>query len=110
MKYMTQRYFGYTDELNDVEYLRGFVGKKWSEKLKTLKSGEFLYYHRGSVRRIRIKPYRAKTIPTLLETPQAVNILECRPIQQNGNLRAMTSIAVALIWLMAIIVALRGIM
>ena len=47
MRYMKQRYFGYTDEPNDVNYIRQFFKKeerRWIEEtLPTLKAGTFIY-------------------------------------------------------------------
>lgn len=42
IKFPRQRYFGYTDEKNDKEYLRNFIGSRVDE-LETLQVGEFMY-------------------------------------------------------------------
>ena len=44
LRYMRQRYFGATDEKNDLEYIGSFVGKEVAETLRYLKAGEFMYY------------------------------------------------------------------
>jgi len=43
VKMTQQRYFGYTDEKNDKEYIKEFIGKERSEELETFKPGQFYY-------------------------------------------------------------------
>jgi hypothetical protein len=56
MRYMRQRYFGYTDELNDVSYVKAFLGDQ-ALKLRDLNAGEFTYYNAGKTTKISIEPY-----------------------------------------------------
>ncbi len=58
LRYMGQRFFGWTDEWNDVQRISTMVGDE-AEKLKYFKSGEFLYYcpSLGIQDKISIEPY-----------------------------------------------------
>jgi len=62
MKYMKIRYFGWTSEKNDVEYVQGFIGDK-AHELKTLESGQFFYSQPDQqiLRKIKIKPHKRIT-------------------------------------------------
>jgi len=62
MKFMRQRYCGWTDEPNDVDYVTNLLGGH-KEKLKSLKAGEFLYKHGNAVNMISIEPYASNTKP-----------------------------------------------
>ena len=55
LKYMRQRYFGATDEKNDINYIAEFIGKEDAQNLKYFKAGEFLYYY--PLKRIQEKIY-----------------------------------------------------
>lgn len=57
VKITQQRYIGATWEPNDTAYLKGFLGKTWAEKLKTLARGEFVYQCRGTTELIRTPRY-----------------------------------------------------
>lgn len=63
MKYMRQRYFGYTDEPNDTEYVSGFLGREYSKQLESLKAGQFLYKYGRQIREIYNPIYESKTEP-----------------------------------------------
>lgn len=43
VKMSEQRYFGQTQEKNDVEYISHFIEKEFSSQLQSLKVGEFIY-------------------------------------------------------------------
>jgi hypothetical protein len=58
MRYMKQRYFGYTDEPNDVNYIGRIIRKSEAEKLQSLNAGEFVYFNRGKTIKIAIEPYK----------------------------------------------------
>lgn len=62
MRYMKQRYFGWTDELNDRNYISAFIGDEYASSLKYLKSGEFVYYHPSAdiLETIYIDPYKLR--------------------------------------------------
>ena len=58
MKYMKQRYFGYSDEPNDVDYVTGFLGREHAKQLDELKAGQFLYKFGKVVRQVENEPYQ----------------------------------------------------
>ena len=104
MRYMKQRYIGYTDEPNDVEYVKRFFPKKNREDLEvtlgTLRNGEFIYKNGDKTERIQIEPYKSKTkpqqiIPSKIDPPKI-------PQKQNGS--AIVCLIIALLFLIAIIV------
>jgi len=91
MKFMRQRYVGWTDEPNDVEYVTNLLGGH-KEKLKSLKAGQFLYKHGNDVSMIEIEPYASDT------KPQPLHI---QPEQQpsetlNENEQPMPRLSIAL--------------
>jgi hypothetical protein len=67
MRYMKQRYFGYTDEKNDVDYVKAFLGDQAS-KLRELRAGQFIYYNAGKTTKMSIEPYECENTKT--EIPQ----------------------------------------
>lgn len=58
-RYMVQRYYGWTIEWNDVKRIEAAIGED-AEKLRYLKSGEFMYHEpiSGTLDKIAIQPYR----------------------------------------------------
>lgn len=63
VKWAKQRYFGWTDEKNDRNYIANFIGDEAAEGLKYFKSGDFLYYWPSSniLEKFHISPYKAKS-------------------------------------------------
>ena len=62
IKITQQRYFGWTWERNDVQYLKGFLSKEWIAKLQSLQRGEFVYQCKAETELIRTERYgTAKT-------------------------------------------------
>jgi hypothetical protein len=57
VKIAQQRYFGWTTEKNDLDYIRKFIGKSWVEEIKQLRKGEFLYQCRNEITKFSVKPY-----------------------------------------------------
>jgi len=57
IKMTQQRYFGYSDELNDKKYLHGFL-KGTEEYLDQLKVGEFFYNTQGQVTKIQVPEFK----------------------------------------------------
>jgi hypothetical protein len=53
VKICQQRYFGWTWERNDINYVKAFIGKEWTEKLCTLQKGEFIYENRDKIALIK---------------------------------------------------------
>ena len=43
VKMCKQRYFGWSNEKNDIQYIQGIIGKEWTKELATLDVGEFVY-------------------------------------------------------------------
>jgi hypothetical protein len=107
MRYMKQRYFGYSDEKSDVCYVASFIGKENTKTLKTLELGQFLYYNKGKVKLIEIEPYATEKKPIHILAPQKV-VSEPEPIktQNYSNERTLSGIVLLLIWLAILIVAL----
>jgi DNA helicase HerA-like ATPase len=81
MKFMVQRYFGVSNEPNDVGYLRGFLGKD-ADQLKTLDNGSFLYFHKGKISKLSIQPYESKTPKMQIKIPQSTPIEPTKPKEQ----------------------------
>jgi len=61
VKMTKQRYFGWTNEKNDIAYLRAFLGDKVSE-LETLEVGQFLYDYGKTTKRIEVPKFEAKKV------------------------------------------------
>ena len=59
LRFSKQRFFGWTDELNDVKYIQNFIGEDQAKQLRTLNPGEFLYSFTSEDRleKISIQPY-----------------------------------------------------
>ena len=71
MRYMKQRYFGSTDEPNDVEYIVKFFPKAmkdYAEKtLRQMQAGEFLYKNGYDFDQFKIAPYHSEKTPKRFE-------------------------------------------
>jgi len=108
MRYMKQRYFGYTDEFNDVKYLRSFLGDE-AQELKKLDSGTFLYYNGGHIQKISIESYNSTTPKTQIAIPEPKFIpISEKPKETNGA-QAITSLFGCLMWLIIALVILSRI-
>jgi hypothetical protein len=62
VKISQQRYFGWTTEKNDIDYVRKFIGKEYvdpenPDSVYNLQTGEFLYQLRNKITKFSIKPY-----------------------------------------------------
>ena len=53
LKFPRQKWFGYTDEKNDKEYLRNFIGKRVDE-LETLGVGQFIYDYGKTTEKVQV--------------------------------------------------------
>ena len=73
MKFMNQRFFGASNEPNDIGYLRGFLGKD-AEQLKTLDNGSFLYFNKSKISKVSIEPYECENTKTEIAIPQSAPI------------------------------------
>ena len=60
LRFAGQRYFGWTDEYNDVLRVSTMIGKEAAESLKYFKTGEFWYYcpSLGIEEKIKVEPFR----------------------------------------------------
>jgi DNA helicase HerA-like ATPase len=67
VKMTQQRYFGYSDELNDKKYLHSFL-KGTEEYLDQLKVGEFFYNFQGQITKIQTPEFKQSI--TQQELPQ----------------------------------------
>jgi len=97
MRYMRQRYFGYTDELNDVSYVKAFLGDQ-ALKLRDLNAGEFIYYNAGKTTKISIEPYTSTTPKISIQQPSTPAILK-----PNSQPRAHSENTVLILGRLAII-------
>jgi len=70
-----QRYFGATDEKNDKEYLKSFIGKQKSDDLETLKIGEFFYKKGRIIERVKTPLFK----PTVVPMDKVVEIKKTEP-------------------------------
>jgi hypothetical protein len=105
MKYMRQRYFGFTDEPNDTEYIARFFAKEdrdtIKETLRKMRNGEFLYAHGTNVQKIGIEPFGANI--SRIQIDQDVPKIEpIRPITTRPNYSIMKAITMSLLLLAAI--------
>jgi hypothetical protein len=119
MRYMTQRYFGTTDEPNDVAYIGRFFPKKKNTSdmfyfrehietlLPTLKSGEFIFKGRAWQTTFEITPFASESTPTITEPPPAPPIAPM-PQQNAGSgavamakLLFLTMFAILFLWIIS---------
>jgi len=94
MKFMKQRYVGWTDEPNDIAYVTNMIGGH-KEKLKSLKAGQFLYKHGNDVSMIEIEPYASDTKPQPLLI-QSEPFAPSEPIKAQANPNVAEGIALLL--------------
>jgi len=66
VKMTKQRYFGYSDELNDVRYIANFIDIE-AHKLVILKIGEFLYDYGKQTKLIHTPPYHTREKPNFIK-------------------------------------------
>ncbi len=62
VKIAQQRYFGWTTEKNDLDYIQKFIGKEWLNEIKGLRKGEFLYQCRNNITKFRCEPFSARLL------------------------------------------------
>lgn len=110
MRYMKQRFLGWTNERNDIEYLRSFIGDKVNE-LKTLKAGEFVYSHpsQNTLEKIEIEAFESVTKPRMLPTPSprlTPSTPQAKAQPSETDHKTLVSLAIALMWFIAILLAL----
>jgi hypothetical protein len=116
MRYMRQRYFGATDEPNDVRYIEQFFPRERQSHnvqitLEGLGAGQFLYKFGKHSEIVEITPFLSETKPKLAEVPQRAPIAptaDTRQYQNTGGNAIATArlafvilFALALLWIMA---------
>jgi len=114
MRYMRQRYFGYTDEPNDTEYILKMFPKEFREQgtkyLMGLKAGQFIYKCGNAVDQFEIAPFQSETKPQPTEEiPQKATIVPLSPQNQNtgsngiaiARLMFLTIFAMIFLWIIA---------
>jgi hypothetical protein len=57
VKISQQRYFGWTTEKNDLDYIRKFIGKEHLDDIKNLRKGEFFYQLRNDIIKCKTEPF-----------------------------------------------------
>jgi len=93
MRYMKQRFFGYTDEPNDTNYILSMLGKQHKEKLMSLNAGQFLYKFGNSIKLVEIEPFQNKTQPK----PLQIQPMKPQPSETiNENEQPMPRLSIAL--------------
>lgn len=101
---MSQAWFGFTKEPNDIAYLKQILGED-VEYLRKLEDGEFVYLTRDKASKISIKPYRSDIAKTEVVNP----VVELEPSQVKPVKRydkSIASVIVAFLWFAAILLAL----
>ena len=63
IKMCKQRYFGWTNEKNDLAYLKNFLGNRASE-LETLATGQFLYDYGNTTKRMQTQKFQMAYQPS----------------------------------------------
>lgn len=61
IKMCKQRYFGWTNEPNDVDYIDDIIGKEHAKNLEKLEVGEFIYSYpvrKGGTRQIKVPMFK----------------------------------------------------
>ena len=99
----SQIWLGYSKEPNDIRYLRQIIGDSVSE-LPKLRDGEFLYVTRDGTQKIAIQPFENTTHKREI----FAKILELTPIPQTSttDIKAITSLIIAAMWFIAIILGI----
>ena len=100
LKFMQQRFFGASNEPNDLRYLQGFLGKD-ANQLKTLDNGCFFYFHKGTLSKVHIETYESGIAKTQIVIPQPKLAQPIKP-KQETNIVAFLRVGV-LIFFMALL-------
>jgi len=73
MRYMRQRYFGFTDEPNDLDYVKRFFPKEdrkeIEKELMELKVGQFIYKYGTHQQTFNIQPFHSNITPQPQQPP-----------------------------------------
>ena len=105
LKFMNQRFFGASNEPNDVSYLKGFLNKH-AQELKTLDSGEFLYFNKGKISKIGIEPYESEVRKTQIVIPEPKLEQPTTP-KQETNIATFLRLSMLIFFMALLLGALR---
>ena len=107
MKFMRMRFFGYADEPNDLKFISGFLGSKYVKLLRNLEHGSFIAYFSGKLCVVNIEPYRnSNTTKTWITIPESTLEPIQLPKQTTDTAKAITSLIIAGLWFIAIILGI----
>ncbi|MCW4042601.1 MAG: hypothetical protein NWE90_02605, partial [Candidatus Bathyarchaeota archaeon] len=100
---ISQVWFGYTREPNDLKYLRLILGDN-AEQLKKLEDGELLYLTRNGISKIAIEPFSSTIARTQIKIPEPklIQIPEKSKTETND----FQTMAYLIVWTLFSIVAL----
>jgi len=112
MRYMRQRYFGYTVEPNDLEYIQKFFSKEQTqtiaEKLKSLDVGSFIYLNGDKTQLIHIEPFESNIHreQILSKIPHVEPLTLEKP--KHDTSKAIATLITAFLWFIAILYAISA--
>lgn len=104
---MNQSWFGFTKEPNDLKYLVRILGDD-VEKLRSLEDGQFVFMNRNGLGKIQIEPYENNTPKTKI-MPSVPELKPIEPSKPSHNLNALTSFGIAVLWFLAVLLAVTQI-
>lgn len=104
---MSQAYFGYTREPNDLKYLRKILGDK-AKELTKLEDGQFLYLNRNRISKIGINPYRNSTPKTEIKSKLIEPIKAIPKKRETDTLKTLSTLILGVLWLVAMIIGVKG--
>lgn len=81
VKHSQQIWIGCCAEPNTLKYWHGLIGK-YSEKLRQLSNGEFIYYCRNKIGKIQIEPFENNTVKTRIVLPEPNSVEPIKPKEQ----------------------------
>jgi len=94
-----QIWIGYTTEMNTLRYWKGILGS-YTDKLKELSSGQFLYYHKNNIGLTEIESYEGTTAKEqiVVSEPKLITV----PVRTTHNYAVAKSLIISLLLIMAI--------
>jgi hypothetical protein len=107
IKHSQQVWIGCCAEPNTLKYWHGLIGK-YSEKLKQLSNGQFVYYCRNTIGLTEIEPYECENTKTQIVIPQIKPIEPIRTTQ-NTNIIPFAKLFILLGFAVLVLSSLRGI-
>jgi hypothetical protein len=99
---LSQSWYGFTREPNDLKYLEGILGKK-AKQLTKLNDGEFLFLNRSNLKKIQIEPYESSVAKKQIVIPETKPIEPIKPLpkSQTNNyvlIKAGVILCIGLLW------------